>query len=251
MTDFLDDKRQEITDRLKELKPLVDEYNRLEAAARPSPVSVGSAASAAASAVTRRRGPGRPRGRSQSERRQSSRRQRQRPPPQSHRKSQKRQTKAARAGRPAGQTSRRTAQRQRHARSRGAGIRAGTARHHDPRAGRQDGHQAELPLPRPARACEQENKVEKKGRGWYPKWLASSASALDQASRSRVVRLFRDVVRTQRRGLATARSSSVALAPLECSCTAVARAPPRSGPAPATVSRSLDQLGHRGVDPDA
>ena len=31
--DFLDDKRREITDRLKELKPLVDEYNRLEAAA--------------------------------------------------------------------------------------------------------------------------------------------------------------------------------------------------------------------------
>ena len=33
MTDFLDEKRREITDRLKELKPLVDEYNRLEAAA--------------------------------------------------------------------------------------------------------------------------------------------------------------------------------------------------------------------------
>ena len=33
MTDFLDEKRKEITDRLKELKPLVDEYQRLEAAA--------------------------------------------------------------------------------------------------------------------------------------------------------------------------------------------------------------------------
>ncbi len=34
MTDFLDEKRKEIQARLKELKPLVDEYNRLEAAER-------------------------------------------------------------------------------------------------------------------------------------------------------------------------------------------------------------------------
>ena len=33
MADFLDEKRSEISARLKELKPLVDEYNRLEAAA--------------------------------------------------------------------------------------------------------------------------------------------------------------------------------------------------------------------------
>ncbi len=32
MPDFLDDKRREIGERLKELKPLVDEYHRLEAA---------------------------------------------------------------------------------------------------------------------------------------------------------------------------------------------------------------------------
>jgi sugar-specific transcriptional regulator TrmB len=32
MTDFLDDKKREINDRLKELKPLVDEYQRLVAA---------------------------------------------------------------------------------------------------------------------------------------------------------------------------------------------------------------------------
>ena len=30
MTDFLDQKRKEIQGRLKELKPLVDEYHRLE-----------------------------------------------------------------------------------------------------------------------------------------------------------------------------------------------------------------------------
>ena len=33
MTDFLDETHKEITSRLKDLKPLVDEYNRLEAAA--------------------------------------------------------------------------------------------------------------------------------------------------------------------------------------------------------------------------
>jgi sugar-specific transcriptional regulator TrmB len=32
MPDFLDEKRREITERLRELKPLVDEYHRLEAA---------------------------------------------------------------------------------------------------------------------------------------------------------------------------------------------------------------------------
>lgn len=34
MTDFLEEKRKEIDARLSELKPLVDEYNRLEAASR-------------------------------------------------------------------------------------------------------------------------------------------------------------------------------------------------------------------------
>jgi hypothetical protein len=34
MTDFLDEKRKEIQSRLKELKPLVDEYERLQAAER-------------------------------------------------------------------------------------------------------------------------------------------------------------------------------------------------------------------------
>jgi hypothetical protein len=59
VTDFLDEKRQEITARLKELKPAVDEYNRLEAAAS---ALAGVRGSASASATPRRRGPGRPRG---------------------------------------------------------------------------------------------------------------------------------------------------------------------------------------------
>lgn len=61
MTDFLDEKRREITDRLKELKPAVDEYNRLEAAASALQ-GVGGASTTATAAAPRRRGPGRPRG---------------------------------------------------------------------------------------------------------------------------------------------------------------------------------------------
>jgi hypothetical protein len=61
VTDFLDEKRQEITNRLKELKPLVDEYSRLEAAASAL-AAVGGSAPAASTAAPRRRGPGRPRG---------------------------------------------------------------------------------------------------------------------------------------------------------------------------------------------
>ena len=59
MTDFLDEKRKEISNRLRELKPAVDEYNRLEAAASALANVRGSAS---ASATPKRRGPGRPRG---------------------------------------------------------------------------------------------------------------------------------------------------------------------------------------------
>jgi hypothetical protein len=46
MTDFLEEKKREINARLKELKPLVDEYHRLEAAAAALD-GVGDTASAA------------------------------------------------------------------------------------------------------------------------------------------------------------------------------------------------------------
>ena len=49
MTDFLDEKRKEIESRLRELRPLVDEYNRLEEASRAL-AGVGGTTS------TRRRG---------------------------------------------------------------------------------------------------------------------------------------------------------------------------------------------------
>jgi hypothetical protein len=62
VTDFLDEKRREITNRLTELKPLADEYNRLQAAASALAGVRPTATTNAASAPARRRGPGRPRG---------------------------------------------------------------------------------------------------------------------------------------------------------------------------------------------
>jgi hypothetical protein len=47
MADFLDEKRSEIGTRLKELRPLVDEYNRLEAAVAALEGVSGNGASAA------------------------------------------------------------------------------------------------------------------------------------------------------------------------------------------------------------
>jgi hypothetical protein len=77
VTDFLDEKHREITDRLAELQPLVEEYQRLEAAvaaldglgrsATAAPAATPKAAAkatpkAAAKKIPGRRGPGRPRG---------------------------------------------------------------------------------------------------------------------------------------------------------------------------------------------
>jgi hypothetical protein len=59
MADFLDEKRREIDARLKELRPLVEEYNRLEKAAA---ALAGVAPTAARARGPRRRGRGRPRG---------------------------------------------------------------------------------------------------------------------------------------------------------------------------------------------
>jgi hypothetical protein len=64
VTDFLDEKRQEIQDRLAELRPLIDEYQRLEAAASALEGVGGTATRsiATATAAPARRGPGRPKG---------------------------------------------------------------------------------------------------------------------------------------------------------------------------------------------
>ena len=55
MADFLDEKRKEIQARLKELKPLVEEYERLVAAEQALSGVGGTAARGAAAAPTRRR----------------------------------------------------------------------------------------------------------------------------------------------------------------------------------------------------
>jgi len=157
VTDFLDEKRQEITNRLKELKPLVDEYSRLEAAASALAGVGGSTASAAASAAPaapRRRGPGRPRG---SVNRSSA---------------AATATEAApKAGRKPGRPAKRRA-----GRRKGSGTRAAEALSFVqgqpgitiPELAAKMGIKQNY-LYRVLPGLEQENKVEKQGRGWHPK----------------------------------------------------------------------------------
>jgi hypothetical protein len=154
VTDFLDEKRREITSRLKELKPLVEEYGRLEAAAAALD-GVGGSSSAATSAAPRRRGPGRPRG-SVSRTKAAS--------------STKTAAKPARkkAGRPAG--------RRRAGRRKGSGTRAAEALSFVqgqpgitiPELAAKMGIKQNY-LYRVLPGLEQESKVSKKGRGWHPK----------------------------------------------------------------------------------
>jgi ribosomal protein S25 len=159
VTDFLDEKRREITDRLKELKPLVDEFNRLEAAATALAGVVGSAAAEAGAAVTRRRGPGRPRG--SGGRKKAAKK-----------ATTKAATKAApKAGRKPGRPAKRRA-----GRRKGSGTRAAEARSFVqgqpgitiPELAAKMGIKQNY-LYRVLPGLEQEGKVQKKGRGWYPK----------------------------------------------------------------------------------
>ncbi|HEV3000611.1 MAG TPA: hypothetical protein VGW75_07720 [Solirubrobacteraceae bacterium] len=62
MADFLEEKKREIASRLKELRPLVEEFHRLEAAQRALE-GVGDGAPARQAAPKRRGGSGRGRGR--------------------------------------------------------------------------------------------------------------------------------------------------------------------------------------------
>ncbi len=149
MTDFLDEKRKEIADRLKELKPLVDEYNRLEAAAGALDGVGGSAGSSAAGSATRtatgKRGPGRPRGAA----------------------TKAAPTKARKAGR---------ATKRRAGRRKGSGTRAAEALAlvqgqpgiTIPELAAKMGIKQNY-LYRVLPGLEQEKKVSKQGRGWHPK----------------------------------------------------------------------------------
>jgi hypothetical protein len=198
VSDFLDQKRQEITDRLKELKPVVDEYSRLEAAAGALAAAVGdligtaaSEVSAAASAaVTRRRGPGHPRGSSASKK-----------GPGRPRGSGKRAGKATAASGPAVASASATVERKKPGRPKGTGKKVGrpagkVGRPKARRGGRPKGGgkrarealslvqgQPGITIPELAAkmgikqnylyrllpGLEQEGKLEKKGRGWHPK----------------------------------------------------------------------------------
>src|SRR3954462_13664623 len=117
MADFLDEKKREIEARLKELRPLVDEFHRLEAAAAALD-GVGSAPGSAAPAPPGSRPAAAP-------------------GPPLHR--------AAAARAPA---------RQRDALQAGPRAGAHAPGHHHPRDRRGHGDPAELPLPRPAGAAE-------------------------------------------------------------------------------------------------
>jgi hypothetical protein len=153
VTDFLDEKRQEITDRLKELKPLVDEFRRLEAAASALAGVGGSAAASAATSAPRRRGPGRPRG---------SRTATASPATKVARKAARKKP-----GRPAGR---------RAGRRKGSGTRAAEALSFVqgqpgitiPELAAKMGIKQNY-LYRVLPGLEQEGKVKKTGRGWHPK----------------------------------------------------------------------------------
>jgi hypothetical protein len=147
VNDFLDEKRREITDRLKELKPLVDEYNRLEAAVSALAGVGGSRASnSAATTTTRRKGPGRPRGSGT-------------------------RAKAASAAKAARKPAKRRA-----GRRKGSGTRAAEALSFVqgqpgitiPELAAKMGIKQNY-LYRVLPGLEQENKVRKQGRGWLPK----------------------------------------------------------------------------------
>jgi hypothetical protein len=150
MTDFLNDKCREITDRLMELKPLVDEYSRLEAAASALDSVGGSPSSSTVTVTPRRRGPGRPRGSV----------------------SRKSATVAApRAARKPGRPARRRA-----GRRKGSGTRAGEALSFiqgqpgitiPELAAKMDIKQNHLHRVLPGLA--QEDKARREGRGWHPK----------------------------------------------------------------------------------
>jgi hypothetical protein len=162
VTDFLDEKRREIAERLKELKPAVDEYSRLEAAAAALQGVGGGSSTAAASttAAPRRRGPGRPRGSVNRKGATTTATATAAPAKASTKK----------GGRPAASGRRRAGRRK------GSGTRAAEALSFVqgqpgisiPELAAKMGIKQNY-LYRVLPGLEQENKVEKQGRGWHPK----------------------------------------------------------------------------------
>ena len=191
MTDFLDEKRREITDRLAELGPLVEEYRRLEAAASALDGIGGGGGSTAAVAAPRRRGPGRPPGSGKKTAAAAPAKKRGRPP---GRPKKVGRPKGKKVGRPAGSagkaapaaaaasataTATETAAapaKRRAGRRKGSGTRAAQALSFVqgqpgitiPELAAKMGIKQNY-LYRVLPALEQEGKLTKKGRGWHPK----------------------------------------------------------------------------------
>jgi hypothetical protein len=171
VTDFLDEKRREINDRLAELKPLIDEYTRLEAAAtalagvRGSAPAAARASATAAPAAPAKRGPGRPRG---SKSRTTTGKRRGRPP------GRKTETAAATAT-PAAAATTAATPRRRAGRRKGSGTRAAQALSFVtgqpgitiPELAAKMGIKQNY-LYRVLPGLEQEKKIKKQGRGWHP-----------------------------------------------------------------------------------
>jgi ribosomal protein S25 len=165
VTDFLDEKHQEITDRLSALQPLVEEYQRLEAAvaaldglgrsaAAPTAPKAAPKAQAAPKKTSGRRGPGRPRG--------------------SKTKTKKAAAAPATASAPA--PTGRGGTRRKAGRRKGSGTRAaealafvqGQAGITIPELATRMGIKQNY-LYRVLPILEEEGKVRKEGRGWHPK----------------------------------------------------------------------------------
>lgn len=153
MPDFLSEKREEITTRLRELQPQVEEYRRLEAAAAALAGVPGAAPTAAKSTNGRRRGPGRPRGSKATAK-----------------------PVAAITSSAANPTGAKPAKRGRVGRRKGSGSRAAQAQSHIteqpgitiPELAVKMGIKQNY-LYRVLPGLEQEKKVQKKGRGWHPR----------------------------------------------------------------------------------
>jgi hypothetical protein len=179
VNDFLDEKRREITDRLNELQPTVDEYNRLEDAASALAKVGGSAPAAAATAAApRRRGPGRGRGSVKRARKATAVSAPAAAPAKAARKKPGRPPGRKKVGRPPGSATKAASSttKRRVGRRKGSGTRARQAL--SAVQGQPGITIAELAakmgikvnyLYRLLPSLEQDGKVEKKGRGYHPK----------------------------------------------------------------------------------
>ena len=177
MTDFLEEKHKQITDRLKELKPAVDEYSRLDAAASALAKLGGSAPTAitTTNSAPRRPGPGRPRRSAKAVRSEAASAASPVAAPAATpvkvaRKKPGRPPGRKKVGRPAGRPKGRVGRRK------GSGTRAlealsfvqGQPGITIPELAGKMGIKQNY-LYRVLPGLEQESKLEKKGRGWHPK----------------------------------------------------------------------------------